>query len=179
MFIVLVKRGGIWRYMEKPMTTHETKPDLWICEKKTHLPEHDGATGYYYYEPVKPYTTEQPVPPMTTHEALKPCPQDNPTDIYLQPKCCDGGEYGRLWSTDPCSLTEGLDCDCKPVKYTRAASQPEVVTVDKMISQAYDAIQHWEGESQLEVLSIPLECALEGYIRSLSEKYPNGLIVKE
>lgn len=40
------------------MTTNEAfKPDLWICEKKTHLPEHDGATGYYYYEPVERYTS--------------------------------------------------------------------------------------------------------------------------
>lgn len=29
--------------------------DLWICKRKTHLPEYDGATGYYYYEPVEPY----------------------------------------------------------------------------------------------------------------------------
>lgn len=29
--------------------------DLWICKRKMHLPEHDGATGFYYYEPVEPY----------------------------------------------------------------------------------------------------------------------------
>lgn len=33
---------------------------LVICERKTHLPEHDGATGYFYYEPVAPYTRPQP-----------------------------------------------------------------------------------------------------------------------
>lgn len=32
--------------------------DLWICEKKAHLPEHDGATGYFYYVPVAPYVAE-------------------------------------------------------------------------------------------------------------------------
>lgn len=26
---------------------------LYLCEKKTHLPEHDGATGYDYYVPVE------------------------------------------------------------------------------------------------------------------------------
>lgn len=30
--------------------------ELFICERKAHLPEHDGATGYFYYEPVRPYS---------------------------------------------------------------------------------------------------------------------------
>lgn len=32
--------------------------DLWICKRKMHLPEYDGATGYYYYEPVEPYIAQ-------------------------------------------------------------------------------------------------------------------------
>ncbi len=35
--------------------TPKSQADLWICEHKAHLPEHDGATGYFYYEPVEPY----------------------------------------------------------------------------------------------------------------------------
>lgn len=27
--------------------------DLWICERKVHTPEHDGATGYYTYTPIE------------------------------------------------------------------------------------------------------------------------------
>lgn len=37
----------------------EIKP-LWICERKEHLPEHDGGTGYYYYTPVREYTPASP-----------------------------------------------------------------------------------------------------------------------
>lgn len=27
--------------------------ELVLCEKKMHTPEHDGATGYFYYEPLQ------------------------------------------------------------------------------------------------------------------------------
>lgn len=35
--------------------------DLWICERKEHLPEHNGATGYYFYEPIEAYAGWQSI----------------------------------------------------------------------------------------------------------------------
>lgn len=144
---------------------------------------------------------------MTTNKDLLPCPFCGDLAwMEVYPRVLNGSDGFRVECQGRC---HSMTCywhteeEAAEIWNTRAASQPEPtvackegynagfrfanetmskpveVTVDKMISQAYDAIQHWDGDSQLEVLSTPLECALEGYIRSLSEKYPNGLIVKE
>lgn len=35
-------------------TKKKTLPEeLWICRKMEHLPKHDGATGYFYYDPLE------------------------------------------------------------------------------------------------------------------------------
>jgi hypothetical protein len=41
-------------------TEKEMPKEIWLCERKSHLPEYDGATGYFYYEPIRPYADQVP-----------------------------------------------------------------------------------------------------------------------
>lgn len=70
--------------------------ELVLCEKLAHLPEHDGATGYFYYKPVK---VLEPIEGL--EKALHRC-SANGEMKYFAPsnvmECVDGHWF--IWSEE-------------------------------------------------------------------------------
>lgn len=77
----------------KDKTAHDMPDELWICRRKTHLPEHDGATGYFYYEPVEPLKPATDDTRTQTDDAREKADPIFPREIFM-------GRYQggfRLW----------------------------------------------------------------------------------
>lgn len=123
------------------------------------------------------YFRRAPTTAIETFENLCSAVEQHDRSVVLEASGEDVGlgpeTYRNMIMCDALNLARDHEKEIR--KALQQASGARNIPVSKFIDMAYEAIQHWDGDSQLEVLSTPLECALEGFVRTLAENYPNGL----
>ena len=118
--------------------------ELWICEKKTHTPEHDGATGYEYFTPIRLYDSSEVFDKIINWAVARNLVEGATPAAQFEKLAEEFGELGRALIEDDQAKFEDAVGDMVVVLTILAAQRD--TNIEKCIAGAYDEIKDRTGK---------------------------------